>query len=96
MQEHCQKAVIENAMKPRPDLTFEESDGELVVLDKDGGTVHQLNRSAALIWRGLSEGLDTDDIAEMLAGAFDIDEKTAIADVKTTIAQLSELRLLSD
>lgn len=83
-------------MKPKPDLTVEESDGELIVLDKDGGKVHQLNHSAALIWQGLSDGLGTDDIAALLTSAFDIDRQSAISDVKSTIAQLLELDLLAN
>lgn len=88
--------TIENVMKPRPDLTLEESDGELIVLDKDGGKVHQLNLSAALIWRGLNDGMETGEIAALLASTFDIDQKTVISDVKATIAELRELGLLSD
>ena len=83
-------------MQLRPDLTIEESDGELIVLDKDGGEVHQLNQSAALIWQGLSEGLGTDEIAVLLTNAFDVDRKSAISDVKTTITQFCELKLLTD
>ena len=83
-------------MKPRSDLTIEESDGELIVLDKDGGEVHQLNQSAALVWHGLIEGLGTDEIAELLTSAFDVDQKNAITDVKTTITQLRDMDHLFD
>ena len=90
------KLLWRDALKPRPDLAVEESDGELIVLDKDGGEVHQLNQSAALIWQGLSEGLGTDEIAVLLTNAFDVDQKSAISDIETTITQLCELKLLTD
>ena len=82
--------------KPRPDLAVENSDGELIVLDKDAGKVHQLNQSAALVWHGLSEGLAIDDIAARIADAFDVGLDNAVSDVQTTITQLRELGLLVD
>ena len=90
------KWLWRDVLKPRPDLAVEESDGELIVLDKDGGKVHQLNQSAALIWQGLSEGLGTDEIVVLITNAFDVDQKSAVSDVKTTIAQFCELKLLTD
>ncbi len=83
-------------MKPRPDLAVEESDGELIVLDKDGGQVHQLNQSAALIWSGLGEGLGTDEIAVLLTSAFDVEHERAVSDVRAAIAQFTEAGLLED
>ena len=83
-------------MKPRTDLAIENSDGELIVLDKDGGEVHQLNEAASLIWNGLSEGLGTDEIAVKLTSAFDVEHETAMSDVQATVAQFVELGLLED
>jgi hypothetical protein len=83
-------------VKPRPDLVVENADGELIVLDKDAGKVHQLNQSAALVWHGLSEGLAIDEIAVKLTDAFDVDQKNAVSDVRASIEQLSGLGLLVD
>jgi len=83
-------------MKPRTDLATENADGELIVLDKDGGQVHQLNQTAALIWGGLKAGLGIDQIAVQLADAFDIEHETAISDVQSAVAQFAELGLLDD
>ena len=83
-------------MKQRPDLVVEESDEELIVLDKDGKRVHQLNQTAALIWKGLTEGLGTDEIATSLTDAFDVQLENAISDVRTAITQFRELGLLAD
>jgi PqqD family protein of HPr-rel-A system len=81
-------------MKPRTDVAIEDTDGELIVLDKDAGKVHQLNKSASLVWRGLSDGLATDDIAATLADAFEIEHESAITDVRAAVTQLRELGLL--
>ena len=83
-------------MKPRADLAVESADGELIILDKGGGEVHQLNQTAALIWGGLSEGLPLDQIAVQLAGTFEIEQETAISDVKSAVAQFVELGLLDN
>ena len=83
-------------MKPRTDLAVENADGELIVLDKDGAKVHQLNQTAALIWQGLSDGLGTDEIAVKLTCAFEVDQERAICDIETAVAQFEELGLLED
>lgn len=83
-------------MKPRSDLVVENADGELIVLDKDGGQVHQFNESAALIWNGLNEGLETEQISEKLASLFEVEHERALSDVLTTIEQFAELGLLVD
>ena len=69
-------------MKPRPDLAIENADGELIVLDKVAGKVHQLNSSASFVWNCLSDGLAIDEIAHMLAEAFDVEPETALSDVE--------------
>ena len=83
-------------VKPRPDLAVENSDGELIVLDKDAGKVHQLSQSAALVWDGLSEGLAIDEIAARITDAYDVGHDNAVSDVQATIKQLRELGLLVD
>lgn len=83
-------------MKPKAKLATEESDGELIILDKDGGEVHQLNQAAAVIWHGLSEGLGMDEIAATLSSGFAVEYERAIADVKKAVADFRELGLLDD
>ena len=81
-------------MKPRTDLAIEEADGELIVLDKTAGKVHQLNSSASFVWTCLSEGLAIDEIAFELSKAFDIEPETALSDVQATLAQFEGLALV--
>ena len=89
-------ARLRNMVRPRLDLAVENSDGELIVLDKNVGKVHQLNQSAALVWHGLSEGLVIDEIAIRIIDAFDVGRDKAVSDVQTTITQLRDLGLLVD
>lgn len=81
-------------MKPRTDLAIEEANGELIVLDKASGKVHQLNSSASFVWACLGEGLAIDQIALELSKAFDIEPETALADVQATLAQFEGLALV--
>ncbi|MDB4409445.1 PqqD family protein [Gammaproteobacteria bacterium] len=81
-------------MKPRPDLAIENVDGELIVLDKAAGKVHQLNSSASFVWGCLSDGLAIDEIALMLSEAFDVEPETALSDVKAALAQFKGLALV--
>ena len=83
-------------MKPRMELAVENSDGELVVLDKHGGEVHQLNKAASLIWHGLSEGLGIEEIAIKLTSTFEVEHETAVTDVNAAVKQFEELGLLEN
>lgn len=83
-------------MKPRPDLAVEKTDGELIVLDKAAGKVHQLNSSATFVWNCLSDGVAIDDIALMLSEAFEIEAEVAQSDVETVLNQLKELALIDE
>jgi hypothetical protein len=81
-------------MKPRPDLAIENADGELIILDKAAGKVHQLNSSASFVWDCLSDGLAIDEIALMLSEAFDVEPESALSDVQAALAQFEGLALV--
>jgi hypothetical protein len=81
-------------MKVRPDLAIENVDGELIVLDKTAGKVHQLNSSASFVWSCLSDGLAIDEIALMLSEACNIDQENALSDVRAALAQFEGLALV--
>ena len=80
--------------KPRPDLAIENVDGELIVLDKAAGKVHQLNSSASFIWICLSDGLSIDETVLMFSEAFDVEPATALSDVQTALAEFEKLALV--
>lgn len=81
-------------MKPRFDLAIENVDGELVVLDKVAGKVHQLNPSASFIWSCLSDGMSSREIALMLAETADITPEMALSDVQAVLNQFDGLGLI--
>lgn len=83
-------------LKPRPDLAIEIADGELIILDKAAGKVHQLNSSASFVWHCISDGFGTDEIALQLSEAFGIERETALVDVQAAVAQFEALALFDE
>jgi PqqD family protein of HPr-rel-A system len=68
--------------------------GEVVVLDRDGGRVHQLNATASYIWGRCDGRLTEAEIADDLAEAFGLEPAQAVSDVGALIVQFQELGLL--
>jgi hypothetical protein len=83
-------------MKLRPDLATEMVDGEMIVLDKAAGQIHQLNSSASFIWGCLVDGHGPDEMALTLSDAFDISQEAALSDVSAAIEELRRLDLVVD
>jgi hypothetical protein len=69
-------------------------DGEVVVLDRQAGLIHQLNQTASYIWDRCDGQSTVAEIANQLAAAFDVGADTAVQDVAITITQLQSLGLL--
>lgn len=80
--------------KRRPDLTVRIVDGETVVLDRQKGLIHQLNRTASYIWDQCDGTSTLEAIVARFSEAFAVDRKTATADVTATVLQLQQLQLL--
>ena len=65
-----------------------------MVLDRDGGRVHQLNATATYIW-GRCDGRSTEEqIAQDLSVEYDVEPAQAASDVAALVGQLRELGLL--
>jgi hypothetical protein len=69
-------------------------EGEIVILDKAAGLIHQLNSTASEIWRACDGIRDVDDIAKQIAEQYKIDLQQAKTDVIATIGQLEEQNLV--
>jgi hypothetical protein len=78
----------------RADVNVRMVDGEVVVLDRRSNLIHQLNPTASYIWDRCDGRSTVAEIADQLAAAFDVDAKTAIQDVATTVMQLQSRGLL--
>jgi len=86
---------LKMTLSVRANLSTQDIDGELVILDKDNSQIHQLNSVASIIWEHIESGLDVNAISEQLINCFDIDEITARTDLDKVLKQLKELKLLT-
>lgn len=68
--------------------------GETVVLDRDGGRVHQLNATASYVWERCDGRASLTEIAHGLAEMYDVEPGQAAADVATLVGQFRALGLL--
>ena len=75
-------------------LTIREVDGELLILDVAANRIHQLNRTATLIWQRC-ESDTAEGIASQIAERFEIDKETALADVRHTIESFRSAGLVA-
>ena len=78
----------------RSDVRVRVIEGETVVLDRQGGLIHQLNRTASYIWERCDGQFTLADIAHQLAEGFEVETTTAVADVAAIVEQLRQLNLL--
>ena len=76
------------------DLTWQELDGEIVVLDLRGSAYFQLNGSGAHLWRRLVEGCERHELEAGLIEQYGIDPARAAADVDAFLADLRAHRML--
>ena len=85
-----------NSFRRHDAVMVREIDGELVPLDTRSNRVHQLNRTASVIWRmAENEGAATEQIAAALVLEFAVTYETAMNDVVETLTMLRSLDLLA-
>ncbi len=54
----------------------------------------KLNATGAVVWRGIAEGLDQNQIADRIAEKFGAEREEALADVEGFIARLRDLGIV--
>lgn len=54
-----------------------------------------LNDAGALLWQGLEEDSDKEQLVELLMSRYEVDEATALKDVEYFITELKENNLLA-
>ena len=76
------------------DVTWQEIDGELVVLDLARSTYLTTNGPGAFLTKRLVDETSEADLAEALVAEYGIPADEALADVREFVASLAELDLL--
>jgi hypothetical protein len=75
-------------------ITWQEIDGELVILDLQSSMYLTTNGSGAFLAKLLTEERTEQELATALAAEFDIADDVAAADTAAFIEQLAEKKLL--
>ncbi|MGH9714370.1 MAG: PqqD family protein [Candidatus Acidiferrales bacterium] len=79
---------------PNPQLAWREIDGEIVIISPEDSQVHELNVTAALVWKSANAQQTVEEIAAGLAAEFDVPLESALKDVAELIALLTDKQLL--
>lgn len=75
-------------------VTWQEIDGELVILDLQKSTYLTTNAAGAVLAKHLTEDRTLDDLVTLLTSTFGIDSDTASRDAKAFLQQLETKDLL--
>lgn len=78
----------------RAEVVEVEVDGETVIYEPSGQTLHHLDPIATVIWQQLDGTLSTDELVEELAAAFGAPPEVVGRDVATLIETLQANGLL--
>ena len=87
-------AMDDRRPKRRSDVSIREVDGDTIVLDRGAEQIHRLNATASFIWHRCDGQYTVRDIADDLAGSFDVGPTAAKEAVVTAVRQLDQLGLL--
>lgn len=69
-------------------------DSDLLLLDAKSDQLHQLNPTAAFIWRHVEEVPSPELLAGLLAEAFEVEEQVALSDTLDALTRLKALNLV--
>ncbi|WP_226699639.1 PqqD family protein [Qipengyuania gaetbuli] len=69
-------------------------DGELLIVDLDGGELFSLSGTARSVWDSIDGRRDESQIAEHLSAAFDVDAATLEADIAVFVEELRAAALI--
>ena len=69
-------------------------DGELLIVDLDGGELFSLSGTARSVWDAINGQRDEAQIAEHLSAAYDVDAATLAADIAAFVEELRAAALI--
>jgi len=79
---------------PRAELACRIVEGEVVILDKKSGRIHQLNSTASFVWNKLDGRTSLPSIVSDMVREYDVESEVARADVARVVAELIRLELV--
>jgi hypothetical protein len=69
---------------------------DLLILDVEGGRVHQLNPTAGCVWELCEAAGTPETIADRLTSAFDVSYEVALKDAVGALDMLKDMNLIVD
>lgn len=75
-------------------LAYRRVDGEVFIVDAARSELRELNGTASAAWEGLAAGRGEAEIASRIAAEFEVDERTARADLRGFIKELAAAGLV--
>jgi hypothetical protein len=77
-----------------PNVHAREFDGELILVDLQGGDYFGLDEIGGRIWSELAKGATPAEIASAMIGEYDIDQPTLLHDILALLTQLADRKLV--
>ncbi len=85
---------LNTALSPKSGLHSRHVDGEMLVLDTENNQIHQLNDTAGLIWRMISDNSTISQIVNEVHSKYEVSQEQAHEDVIKIIDMLKSQNLL--
>jgi hypothetical protein len=82
--------------KADPDVLFRDLEGEAVLLHLESGTYFGLNETGTLLWDLLKKPRSPEELANALAGEFEVSEAQAKKDVSGLLSELKSHKLVKE
>jgi hypothetical protein len=80
--------------RKNPETAGRVIDGLAFIITPDDNRLHTLNATATQIWQLSEDGFTEAEAARALATRFEVDEPTALADVRVCLADLVSRQIL--
>ena len=81
---------------PAPTVSWTDTGGDLVLFDQESGCYHALNATSSTIWRLLSQGASSIEIAERLTARFEVEPAILRDAIDEFLGNMHERRLVVD
>lgn len=85
------KETTNEGLSLAPGVSVLETEKGTVLFDGGQGRYFQLNELGLIVVKSLGEAMGVDAIVRRVVEAYDVDAKTADADVRAFLAQIKEL-----
>ena len=79
----------------RKRITWDEIDGETLIINVETGYYFSLDGVGSLIWTMLAEGVDECDMVAGIVSEYDVEQSTAQADLQVLLDALAGEELVS-